>query len=82
MTENEWQPIETAPFGEVLEVKNDQMDEPCLASRGYVSRGMVNPNFDLFTSIYTPDPFFPTPAGRLVCPKVWRKAPESESHDL
>lgn len=72
MADNEWQPIETAPWGKVLEVKNDVMERPCLATRGYIHNGMVHEDHTFFTTVYTSDRFFPIPAGNLVLPNVWR----------
>lgn len=67
-----WQPIETAPFQTVLEVRNSLAPKPWLATRGYIHNGMVHENLDLFTTVYTPDPYFPTPPGQLCCPDEWR----------
>jgi len=76
----EWQPIETAPFQIVIEIRNPQMDEPCLATLGYVHNGAVHPDTTFCTTVYTPHRFFPTPSGRLACPTEWRlplpKAPK------
>ena len=70
----EWQPIETAPYGEVLEVENDMMEAPVLATRGYMMNGMVHPDQSFFTSVRTPDfPLWPYPAGQLICPNRWRR---------
>ena len=67
-----WKPISSAPWGRVVEVRNEMMDEPCLATRGYVYNGAVHENRKFFTTVYTPHDYFPTPAGRLVCPTEWR----------
>lgn len=69
---DDWQDIETAPYQKVIEVKNDLMEKPCLATRGYSRNGMVHPDNTFCTSVYTPDDFFPTPAGKLICPTHWR----------
>jgi hypothetical protein len=70
----DWRPIKSAPWQTVVEVRNEQMDRPCLATRGYVYNGAVHPDTKFFTSVFTPDPdgLFPTPSGQLVCPTEWR----------
>lgn len=68
----DWQPIETAPFQTVIEVRNPQMQEPCRATRGYTHNGMVHPDTTFCTSVFTPRKPLPTPAGYLVCPTEWR----------
>jgi len=72
LVERGWKPVVSAPYQRVLEVRNEQMDEPCLATRGYVYNGAVHPNTTFFTTVYTPHRFFPTPAGQLCCPTEWR----------
>lgn len=69
----EWRPVETAPWQQVIWVKNDLMEHPVKATRGYTYNGAVCEDGKLFTSVYTPDPegFFPTPSGQLVCPTQW-----------
>lgn len=76
-----WQPISSAPWQAVIEVRNPQMGRPVLATRGYSHNGMVHPDNSFCTTVFTPDPdgFFPMPAGRLVCPTEWRRAPEQSS---
>ena len=69
---SEWQPIETAPYQKVIEVKNNIMDNPVLAIRGYSTAAGVHPNNTFCTSVYTPDKYFPFPPGKLVCPTQWR----------
>jgi len=71
-----WKPIESAPYGEVVEVRNELMEEPCRATRGYIWNGKVHANQNFFTSVYTPHQYFPTPAGQLVCPTEWRPLEE------
>lgn len=71
----EWQDIKTAPYQKVIEVKNDIMDTPVLATRGYATSTGVHPDKTFCTSVYTPDKFFPFPAGKLVCPTHWRVPP-------
>lgn len=72
MTEElDWQPIETAPWQQVVWVRNKLMEKPVKATRGYSYNGMVHPNDTFFTTAFTPDEFFPTPAGNLVCPDEW-----------
>jgi hypothetical protein len=72
----EWNPdISQAPYQKVLWVQNDQMSKPVKATRGYADEQGVNGDGTLFTSVYTENErFFPTPAGRLVCPTKWRLA--------
>lgn len=79
--QEDWQPIETAPFQTVVEVRNPQMSRPCLATRGYMTDIGVHPDDTFCTSVFTPDPdgFFPTPSGHLVCPTEWREAVLSDS---
>lgn len=69
----DWQPLATAPWGEVVWVRNELMDHPVKATRGYVYNGAVHPDRKFFTTVYTPDPLglFPTPSGQLVCPTEW-----------
>ena len=67
----DWHPVESAPYGKTLLVRNDLMDRPVRATRGYVFNGAVHPDQTFFTSVYTPDEFFPFPAGKLVCPTEW-----------
>lgn len=66
--------ISSAPYGKVLEVINDKMDEPVLATRGWVSRGHVHQNQNFFTSVYTPasGAGLGFPAGQLCIPDRWR----------
>jgi hypothetical protein len=70
----EWKPAATAPYMTVVWVKNEQMDEPVLATRGYLVDGMVHENQEFFTSVYTPGDGFSFPSGRLVCPTEWKPA--------
>ena len=77
-----WQPIATAPFQQVIEVRNPQMKgRSVLATRGYVHNGMVHPDTTFCTTVFTPDPegLFPTPAGKLCCPTEWRE-PQEQSN--
>ncbi|MGB0410170.1 MAG: hypothetical protein ACPGFA_01170 [Pikeienuella sp.] len=67
----DWQPIETAPYGKIVWIKNDMMENPVLATRGYTHNGAVHEDQSFFTTVYTPDRFFPTPAGNLAVPNVW-----------
>jgi len=71
-----WQPIETAPYQKVIEVRNEVMEEPVKATRGFKCNltGMVSERQDAFTTVYTPHKFFPTPAGNLVIATQWRDA--------
>lgn len=72
VAEEGWQPIASAPFQTVIEVRNPVMEKPCLVTRGYAHNGMVHPDTTFCTSVFTPDEFFPFPAGKLVCPTEWR----------
>ncbi|MBB5040848.1 hypothetical protein [Shinella fusca] len=67
----EWRPIDTAPYGQTILVRNRLFGKPVRATRGYVHDGAVHPDQTFFTSVYTPDDFFPFPAGKLVCPDEW-----------
>jgi hypothetical protein len=67
----EWKPIITAPYSKTILVRNKLMETPVRAKRGYVHNGAVHPDQSFCTSEYTPDQFFPFPAGRLVCPEEW-----------
>ncbi len=73
----EWQSIETAPWQTVIRVRNSLMEKPVLATRGYTHNGAVHPNKTFFTSVFTPDDFFPMPAGNLVCPDEWAPVEEA-----
>jgi hypothetical protein len=75
-----WQPIKTMPYGKVCRVKNDVMDSPVpvLATRGYVHNGAVHEDQTFCTTVYTPDRFFPTPAGTLVIPTHWAPVEDTE----
>lgn len=79
MTEQQWFPIDSAPYGKVLLVRNNLTRTPVRATRGYVHNGAVHADQTFFTSVYTPDyegMFFP--AGRLVCPTEWTEFIPSE----
>lgn len=60
----DWKPAKSAPWGEVIEVRNEQVTDPWLATRGYAPNGVVNPDRMLFTSV----------DGHLCCPTEWRAA--------
>ena len=78
----DWQPIDTAPYGKVLEVENDCLEAPVLATRGYVVDGVVHADQSFFTSAWTPDfPGWPFPAGRLICAKRWRLPTDAADAD-
>lgn len=72
----EWQPIVTAPWQTVVEVRNPAMKSPVLATRGYQTERGIHPDDTFFTSVHTPDAsgfgIFDMPAGALVCPTEWR----------
>lgn len=77
----DWQPIETAPFQTVIEVRNFAMEKPCLATRGYTHDGMVHPDTTFCTSVFTPGEVLPRAYdGNLVCPTEWR-LPEPPATD-
>lgn len=67
----DWQPVDSAPWQTVVWVRNSKMEEPVKATRGYVTERGAHPNQTFFTTVYTPHRFFPTPAGKLVCPDEW-----------
>lgn len=72
----DWQPISTAPWQTVVEIRNPVMESPVLATRGYQTAQGMHPDDTFFTTIFTPDPSgfgcFVTPAGQLACPTEWR----------
>ena len=70
-----WQPIESAPYLKVIWVKNDQMERPVRATRGYVHNDMVHPDNTFFTRVFTEDDISPFRSEKLVCPTQW--APEA-----
>lgn len=70
---SEWKPIADCPWQTVVEVRNELMEKPVRATRGYTTEVGVHPDTTFFTSVFTPDPsFLPTPAGHLVCPTEFR----------
>lgn len=73
----DWKPMKVAPYQQVIEVRNPQMDKPVLATRGYATEAGVHPNDTYCTSVFTPETndWESCPAGRLVCPTEWREAP-------
>ena len=75
MSKKKWNAdINQAPYGETLEVINDLMDKPVLATKGYCAPGTtVHANQSFFTSVYTPDDLGGFSAGQLVIPNKWRK---------
>ena len=78
MSEDErpWKPIKSAPFQTVVEVRNPAMDQPVLATRGYMTERGMHSDTTFFTSVYTPDKsgfgILAMQAGCLVCPTEWR----------
>lgn len=75
----EWQKLETAPYGTVVEVRNSAMETPVKATRGYTfDDGSVHPNQDFFTSVFTATEPLPFPSGQLVCPNEWRPLAQRE----
>ena len=59
-----WKPIEGAPYQTVILVKNDMMDEPMKATRGYNVPGVgVHPDTTFCTSML----------GSLICPTEWKE---------
>lgn len=76
-----WRPIETAPYQQVIEVRNSVMKnrgDSVLATRGYAADSGVCAEPGYCTSIYTPDEFGGFPGGRLVCAEEWRDPPSAE----
>lgn len=69
----DWNTIETCPWMKPVLVKNDIMDRPVIATRGYVSNGAVNPDRNLFTLVKDTDEVMPLQKGSLVCPTVWKE---------
>ena len=71
---SEWKDIKTAPYQRSIWVRNElTKDNPCLATRGYVTADGVHPDQKFCTTVFTPDRFSPTPAGRLCCPTEWAR---------
>lgn len=73
----DWKPADTAPYGKTILVRNKVMEKPVRATRGYAPNGVVNPDTTLFTTAWTPDKYFPIPAGQLVCPTEWTELNEA-----
>jgi hypothetical protein len=67
----DWKPINEAPYGKTILVRNKLMGKPIMATRGFVHNGTVHPDQTFCTSVFTPDEFYPFPAGKLVCPDEW-----------
>lgn len=72
----DWKPIKSAPWQKVIWVKNDLMENPVKATRGYMTETGVHPDTSFCTTVYTPDKYFPTPAGRMCCPSHWAECEE------
>jgi len=75
---SEWKLIDSAPWQTTVLVKNDQMERPVLATRGYTTPTGVHPERSFFTSVYTPDRFFPMPAGQLIIPTAWKMPDDAQ----
>ena len=73
-----WKPVKSAPWRTVVWVRNEMMEKPVKAIRGYADEQGVHPDQSFFTTVYTGDRHFPTPAGRLCCPTEWRELEEGE----
>lgn len=73
-----WRPAATAPWKTVMWVRNPAMKRPVKAVRGYAPDGIVNPDTSLFTTTFTNERYFPTPAGRLACPTEWTECLDDE----
>ena len=69
---SEWKPIDECPWQTIVEVRNPQMEKPVRATRGHMTEIGVHPDLTFCTSVYTPDEFFPTAAGKLICPTEFR----------
>lgn len=68
----EWKPIDECPWQTIVEVRNELMEKPVRATRGYMTEIGVHPDSTFCTSVYTPDEFFPVGPGKLVCPTEFR----------
>lgn len=72
----EWQPIETAPYQTEILVRNEMMEHPVRATRGFATASGVCENRNFCTSVFTPssetDGFSPFPAGNLVHADEWK----------
>ena len=71
---SDWQDVLTAPYQEVVWVRNEVMERPVLATRGYAVPDLgVSPDPTFFTSVHTAlgegDWFF---AGRLIVAREWK----------
>lgn len=78
---SEWQDIDSAPYGEVVLVRNSQMEDPVKATRGYVVNGAVHENQYFFTSVFTECGPLPFPSGRLIIPDEWMPPPGSKDDE-
>ncbi|WP_376956484.1 hypothetical protein ABNQ39_00420 (plasmid) [Azospirillum sp. A26] len=70
MSANDWNTdINAAPYGTDLEVTNDLMQEPVIATRGHISRfsGKLCADQSLFTTDF----------GIMCCPTKWRLPAEA-----
>ena len=70
----DWQPMETAPYQTVIEVRNSTMKEPVQATRGYNTEAGVHPDQSFCTSVLTmgEDGLLLMPSGNLICADKWR----------
>ena len=76
---DEWHSIDSAPWMQVIWVRNQQMDKPVKATRGLVTDNGVHPDRSFFTTVFTYDEVMPTPSGQLVCPTEWKPCEEEKS---
>ena len=69
----DWKPIESAPYQKEILVRNPQMHESELATRGYVTELGVHPNQSYCTGLGWS-------GSRLICATEWRlpDPPEEE----
>ena len=71
-----WRPIESAPWQEVVWVRNNLMENPVKATRGYAAESGVCADTSLFTTVLTRTKFDVFPPGDLCCPTQWKPLSE------
>lgn len=65
--------LDQCPWQQTVEVTNNVMEHPVLATRGRMTETGMSENSHLFTTRYTRhDKWTSTPAGLLACPTKWR----------
>ena len=73
-----WHPIDDdTPWMTEVEVMNEAMQEPLIATRGFATKLGVHPDHRFFTTVpqQHPSGFF-TPWGNMVCATKWRPLKE------